>query len=577
MLFFYIMKTHNKINPNPRATRWLVFLGIPLILLGLLCRPSGAGETKRLAILPLIINAPERMDYLRGGIEDMLSSRLTWEDKVVVLDRSQVQKFMEKSPGPIDESRALQVGKQLGVDVVLWGSLNIIGSNVSLDLNLLELSPRQPVKKFFVQAKGMDEVILRTNEMSDNINEKVFSRARTAPAPAASIGVQSPRSPEPPSAGPASEKARLSLKGFIINPLSPQIIMNAGGFDLTGVWRSTILPFALVDMAFGDLDGDGKIETVLISKNRIYVCRYIQDKFTIIKEIPGDRWDNYNAVDVGDINGTGHPQIFVSNYRNDGLKSKVLSWDQGDPKTIARNIPYHLRIHKLPGRGPVLLGQRVFGDQPFDNEIQILSWKEGGYVPVERLKVPGELTVFNFAFLDYQDGSTKILYLNSKNRLNVLSEKGKTEYTSGDFYGGTINHISGREGILAFPADGELGEKGLSYIPARLVVYSGLTAGKKEIIVNKNKSSFFDLLSRYRSFSSGEIYSISYEGGAMKENWRTQTIPDYIANYGIADFKNNGQQQLVVGVVQSTGLPYITDARSVLYCYDLGAVKPAKK
>lgn len=62
----------------------------------------------------------------------------------------------------------------------------------------------------------------------------------------------------------------------------------------------------------------------------------------------------------------------------------------------------------------------------------------------------------------------------------------------------------------------------------------------------------------------------------MKENWRTQIINDYVANYGVADFKNNGQQQLVVGVVQSTGLPLVSNARSVLYCYDLGTITGQK-
>ena len=59
----------------------------------------------------------------------------------------------------------------------------------------------------------------------------------------------------------------------------------------------------------------------------------------------------------------------------------------------------------------------------------------------------------------------------------------------------------------------------------------------------------------------------------MKENWRTQTIPDYVANYNIADFKNNGQKQLVVGVVQFRGMSFVADARSVLYSYDLGTVE----
>ncbi|MBA4395146.1 MAG: hypothetical protein C0407_16475, partial [Desulfobacca sp.] len=262
MLLLEGMKTYYKNKLLFPIPKYLVLFGIALVLIGFFCLPSNAGETKRVAILPLLINAPERMEYLRGGVEDMLTSRLTWEDKVVVLDRSQVQKVTEKITGSIEEPRARQIGKQLGVEVVLWGSISVIGSNVSLDLNLVEIVRQQPVKKFFAQAKGMDEVILRINEISDNINEKVFSRARTTPAPVVSVGVQPSGSPGTPSVESASEKSKLSLKGFIINPLSPQIIMNAGGFDMSGVWRSTILPFALVDMAFGDLDGDGKIETV---------------------------------------------------------------------------------------------------------------------------------------------------------------------------------------------------------------------------------------------------------------------------------------------------------------------------
>ncbi len=103
------------------------------------------------------------------------------------------------------------------------------------------------------------------------------------------------------------------------------------------------------------------------------------------------------------------------------------------------------------------------------------------------------------------------------------------------------------------------------------------TPGKKEIILNKNKGSFFNFLARYRAYTSGEIFSLSWDGRIMKENWRTPTISDYIANYGVADFKNNGQKQLVVGIVQSTGVTFISDGRSVLYCYDLGEVKPSPK
>ncbi len=149
---------------------------------------------------------------------------------------------------------------------------------------------------------------------------------------------------------------------------------------------------------------------------------------------------------MADINGTGLPQIFVTNFRGDGLKSLALSWSGGEYKTIAQNIPYYLRVHQLPGRGTVLLGQQKYGDQLFDSKIVVLSWKDGKYIPVERLKVPEGLTVFNFVFLEpNKDGSQEILHLNSSNRLMVLSEKGKAKYSSSDPYGGTVNLVQGTD------------------------------------------------------------------------------------------------------------------------------------
>jgi TolB-like protein len=550
--------------------------GVVVFLIALiLSSVSMAAETKKVAILPFVINAPERMDYLREGVQDMFASRLTWEDKVVVLDSSQIQKVREKISGPVDESRALEMGKQLGADVVIWGSINVLGTTVSLDINLVNIALRQAVKKFYAQAKNIDEVIIRVGELSDMINEKILDRPRPVSATGSKAETSAPPASKPSGEAVPPGKPPISLKGYAINPLSPQIIISAGGFDMAGVWRSALLPFAVIDMAFGDVDGDGKTETVLIAKNRIYIYQFAGEQFQLIKEIPGELLDNYISVDVADIQGTGLPQIFVTNFRGDGIKSFSLSWSQGEYKTIAKNIPYYLRIHQLPGRGSVLLGQQKYGDQLFDTKIVVLSLKEGQYIPVELLKLPAGLTVYNFAVLEMNpDGSQDILHLNSSNRLMVISEKGKAKYISGDTFGGSTNAVRRNVGGEMLPELGmEDEEKSRVFIPARFVITSISTPGKKEIILNKNKGSSLNFLARYRAYVSGEIISLTWERGTFKENWKTPVINDYVANYGVADFKNNGQKQLVVGVVQSAGVKLISNPRSVISCYDLGEVK----
>ncbi|HMK65041.1 MAG TPA: VCBS repeat-containing protein, partial [Thermodesulfobacteriota bacterium] len=415
---------------TPLISCWIrSILVANIILLGFLGFAAQAQSVKKVAITPLIVNSPSPVDYLREGVEDMLSSRLTWEDKVVVLNRQMVKQAAEKIKGPIDEPRARELGKQLKADVVLWGSITLIGANVSLDFSVLDLTSQQAPKKFFAQSKGMDEVILRVNEISDQINAGLFGREGTAvvsttparPAPRSESAAK-PASSEAAGTGPG--KRPINLKDYIINPLSPQIIMNAGGFDIAGMWRSSILPYALVDIAFGDLDGDGKLETVIISKNTVHIYRYTQEKFELIKEIKGDRFDNYISVDVYDIHGsgTGHPQIFISNYRDDGLKSLVYAWDKGEYKKIAQKVPYYFRVQQLPGRGAVLLGQQLWAGKAFDEKIHILSWQKDRYVSVEHLKIPKGLNVFNFIYDDLnRDGIPELIYLNKENRLVVLS------------------------------------------------------------------------------------------------------------------------------------------------------------
>ena len=139
-----------------------------------------AAEPKRVVIVPFKINAEKDLTFLEEGIADMLESRLSWDDKVTVISREETKRALESVVGPLDETKAREIGAKLDADHVLFGSLTIFGNSMSIDAKLVDVSGNRPPLTFFSQSQGMDEVIPKINLFAADINEKVFGRVLQA-------------------------------------------------------------------------------------------------------------------------------------------------------------------------------------------------------------------------------------------------------------------------------------------------------------------------------------------------------------------------------------------------------------
>jgi len=68
-------------------------------------------------------------------------------------------------------------------------------------------------------------------------------------------------------------------------------------------------------------------------------------------------------------------------------------------------------------------------------------------------------------------------------------------------------------------------------------------------------------------FTASEIYSLEWNGMGMAENWKTQKINGYVADYQLKDIDNDGQNELVLAVVLSVGMSF--NEKSVIVAYKL--------
>lgn len=313
--------------------------GLALFLFAVIIAAEGAmaGEPSRVAILPFKINADRDVSFLQKGIVDMFTSRLSWEDRVVVIDRDETDHALRSVSMPVNEEIARATGSGLQADYVLFGSLTIFGQSASLDARMVDVHQKRPTLTFFKQMKTIDEVIPQVDLLAMEINETVFAHPGSL-LPGKSTGQAKVPSPKPPTA---------EAPGHTIS----------GGMELAGFWKSQNFKIFIKGLSLGDVDGDSKTETVFISDRHIYVHRFENKRFIRIKEIAGKGSQRFIGVDVADINGNGRAEIFVTSLKGAGqrLDSFVLEWNGDDFRRINKGNHPETYSCKYRSLSPVII------------------------------------------------------------------------------------------------------------------------------------------------------------------------------------------------------------------------------
>lgn len=132
----------------------------------------------RVAIMPLAINAEEHLSFLKDGIPSILMSRLSWKDHVVVLNREETRAVTNDGTPLLNENDLRQIGTKLGTDYLVSGALTVLDNRMRIDIKVLNVNDRLPVRIFEKESQNMNDVISQVNEVADEINSQIFGRIR---------------------------------------------------------------------------------------------------------------------------------------------------------------------------------------------------------------------------------------------------------------------------------------------------------------------------------------------------------------------------------------------------------------
>jgi TolB-like protein len=553
-----------------------VFCLFALLLFG---QTSWAKDKYTIAVLPFAVHSAENIDYIKQGIDDMLRSRLSLDERMVVIGREPLQPLIKEISGKeLTASDVSSIGKKLNANYVVWGSLTKIGTMINIDGKLLDVVTNSPAVNISSQC-GLDEIISRVNDFSGRITAQILGVQPTAAAgqPTTQDIIVS-RKPSPAATRESEIISAMGKgkKGAFTSSINPYFINAEQPLDRKTFWKSQQFSTELKGIDIGDVNGDGLNETVFIDTNNIFIYQKKGTSFNLLQQLAGKKYDSYISLDVADINGNGIKEIIVSSYSGQAVDSFVMEYKNGKYETIASNLPWFLRVIQSGDSAPILLGQRRGLEDPFDTPIYEITWSNGKYQEGKRMKIPQGLSIYGLT-MDKLGGSgaDRIIALNSDDYLCVFEQTlkplskilifgGSEEFLwkSEEVFGGSNTKIE----PMNRPQSGENDSKSW-FINSRIITYDTNKDGKREIIIPKNISSSSRMFQNLKLFSNAEVYNLEWDGLGIVESWRTKKISGYIADYQFKDMDNDGNNDIVLALVLSTGGSM--QGRSVIVSYSL--------
>lgn len=527
----------------------------------------------RVAIIPFKINAEKDMTFLKDGVFDMLSSRLSSGENVEVIGREEIEKVVKSVEGMlITEGKAREVGAKLEADYVLFGSLTIFGESISIDSKMVDVAGNRKTIAFFNQTRGIGEVIPKINNFVGEINEKVFGRVmlskevpakQTQPVQTDNIYAHPEKLVE--DFGEFEESAGKK------SDLNPAFIVTRPQKSSREFWKSRNFRELINGIALGDVDRDGKVETVIITPDSVHIYRFENNRLSEIMKIDEDKYKIFIGVDIADINNNGYPEIFITslNPQRNVINSIVFEYDGKNYNRIVDSCAWYYRVAELPGHGSVLFGQKqkTGGPDTFSSEIFEMVWNNTEYVPDRKVLPANRANLMGFALGDVMnDGGETVVAYDKSDYIRIVNRSGRVLWKGNDHYGGSTHYFN----MPSF----EPGSDNRQYYPMRLSIIDIDSDGKYEVIAVKNHDMTGRLLKRLRKFKEAQIESLSWNGLGLAVNWKTAKISGYIRDFAIGDFDNDGEDEIVAAVISKDGSIIGTRPKSSVIAYDLKKTAP---
>jgi len=152
----------------------MVMIVLPTILLGEVLAASNGP----VALMPFTIYSQEDLAYLQKNILENLFAGLN-KQQVPLIPLAKIEPWLTQKP-PNDWIELRAIGKQLGGDWIVFGSLTKIGQRLSLSGNLLNTKADTPPLSFSMTEEGLENILRLIDRFSKELSLRLLGKEKIA-------------------------------------------------------------------------------------------------------------------------------------------------------------------------------------------------------------------------------------------------------------------------------------------------------------------------------------------------------------------------------------------------------------
>ena len=128
------------------------------------------------ALMPFTIYSQEDLGYLQKNLLETLSKGLR-NQQISLVPLAQTEPWLTKKT-PNDWGELRTIGKELGANWLIYGSLTKIGQRLSLNGNLLEAKSTSPPLSFSLTEEGLENILRMIDRFSKEVGLRILGKEK---------------------------------------------------------------------------------------------------------------------------------------------------------------------------------------------------------------------------------------------------------------------------------------------------------------------------------------------------------------------------------------------------------------